>query len=97
MDADLALLAGDALYALGLDGWPSAATWAVAELCDLISLRQAQAEGRGDERRRSGDSVRSGSWTGVAPSRLHPRWWCGANRAARHHVGTSLREASESV
>jgi hypothetical protein len=50
MDDDLRLLAGDALYALGL---ARLAEWgdlaAVAELSDLISSSaQAQAEGRGD-------------------------------------------------
>ena len=51
MDPDLRLLAGDALYALGLarlaEGGDLAA---VAELSDLISRSaQAQAEGRGAE------------------------------------------------
>ena len=48
MDADLRLLAGDALYALGLSRWPTRGDLeAVAELSDLISLTaRAQAEGR---------------------------------------------------
>ena len=48
MDADLRLLAGDALYALGLARLASAgALDAVAELADLISLcSRAEAEGR---------------------------------------------------
>jgi hypothetical protein len=50
MDPDLRLLAGDALYALGLDRLAAAGDLdAVAELSDLISLcSQAQAEGRED-------------------------------------------------
>jgi hypothetical protein len=48
MDADLRLLAGDALYALGLSRLAEKGDLdAVAELSDLISLTaQAQAEGR---------------------------------------------------
>jgi hypothetical protein len=48
MDADLRLLAGDALYALGLERLARAGDLeAVAELSDLISLSsQAEAEGR---------------------------------------------------
>src|SRR4051812_8700046 len=48
MDADLRLLAGDTLYALGLDRLARGGdVEAVAELGDLISLcAQAQAEGR---------------------------------------------------
>src|SRR4051794_5285000 len=48
MDADLRLLAGDTLYALGLDRLARAGdVEAVAELGDLISLcAQVQAEGR---------------------------------------------------
>ena len=48
MDADLRLLAGDALYALGLSRLADKGDLeAVAELSDLISLTaQAQAEGR---------------------------------------------------
>ena len=48
MDADLRLLAGDALYALGLSRLADRGDLeAVAELSDLISLTaQAQAEGR---------------------------------------------------
>ena len=47
MDADLRLLAGDALYALGLSRLAEKGDLdAVAELSDLISLTaQAQAEG----------------------------------------------------
>jgi hypothetical protein len=48
MDPDLRLLAGDALYALGLARLAEAGDLpAVAELADLISLcAQAEAEGR---------------------------------------------------
>jgi hypothetical protein len=51
MDEDLRLLAGDALYALGLARLAERDDLAaVAELSDLISRSaQAQAEGRGDE------------------------------------------------
>ncbi len=51
MDADLRLLAGDALYALGLERLAQAGDLeAVAELADLISLcAQAEAEGRHDD------------------------------------------------
>jgi hypothetical protein len=51
MDADLRLLAGDALYALGLARLAAAEDVdAVAELADLISLSAAaHAEGRGDD------------------------------------------------
>jgi hypothetical protein len=50
MDDDLRLLAGDALYALGLARLAAAGdVAAVAELSDLISLSaQAQASGRAD-------------------------------------------------
>lgn len=50
MDDDLRLLAGDALYALGLERLAqSGDLHAVAELADLISLcAQAEAEGRPD-------------------------------------------------
>ena len=50
MDADLRLLAGDALYALGLERLAEAGDLpAVAELADLISqCAQAEAEGRGE-------------------------------------------------
>ena len=50
MDDDLRLLAGDALYALGLARLAQAGDLAaVAELSDLISRSaQAHAEGRGD-------------------------------------------------
>jgi hypothetical protein len=50
MDADLRLLAGDSLYALGLALLAEAGDLeAVAELADLISLcARAQAEGRGE-------------------------------------------------
>jgi hypothetical protein len=50
MDADLRLLAGDSLYALGLERLAERGDLAaVAELADLISLSaQAQAEGRAD-------------------------------------------------
>ena len=51
MDADLQLLAGDALYALGLSRLAEAGDLeAVTELSDLISRSaQAHSEGRGDE------------------------------------------------
>jgi hypothetical protein len=51
MDPDLRLLAGDSLYALGLERLAENGDLAaVAELADLISLcAQAQAEGRADE------------------------------------------------
>ena len=51
MDADLRLLAGDALYALGLARLAESGDLpAVAELSDLISRSaQAHAEGRGGE------------------------------------------------
>jgi hypothetical protein len=50
MDADLRLLAGDTLYALGLARLAQSGDLpAVAELSDLISRSaQAQAEGRGE-------------------------------------------------
>ncbi len=50
MDHDLRLLAGDALYALGLERLAQAGDLdAVAELSDLISLSsQAEAEGRSE-------------------------------------------------
>jgi hypothetical protein len=51
MDPDMRLLAGDALYALGLARLTERGDLpAVAELSDLISRSaQAHAEGRGDE------------------------------------------------
>jgi hypothetical protein len=51
MDEDLRLLAGDALYALGLSRLAQAGDLeAVAELADLISASaQAHAEGRPDD------------------------------------------------
>jgi hypothetical protein len=51
MDPDLRLLAGDALYALGLERLAERGDLAaVAELADLISLSaQAEAEGRAAE------------------------------------------------
>jgi hypothetical protein len=51
MDHDLRLLAGDALYALGLDRLAQAGDLAaVAELADLISAcAQAEAEGRSED------------------------------------------------
>jgi hypothetical protein len=51
MDPDLRLLAGDALYALGLARLAESGDLpAVAELADLISRSaRAQAEGRGEE------------------------------------------------
>ncbi len=54
MDEDLRLLAGDALYALGLSRLAAAGDLeAVAELADLISSSaQAHAEGRPDDAER---------------------------------------------
>jgi hypothetical protein len=51
MDRDLRLLAGDALYALGLERLAQAGDLAaVAELADLISAcAQAEAEGRTED------------------------------------------------
>ena len=51
MDEDLRLLAGDALYALGLAQLAKTGDIpAVAQLADLITMSaQAHAEGRGDE------------------------------------------------
>jgi hypothetical protein len=51
MDADLRLLAGDALYALGLSRLTELGDLAaVAELADLISLTaRAQVDGRGQD------------------------------------------------
>jgi hypothetical protein len=51
MDGDLSLLAGDSLYALGLERLAAAGNLpAVAALADLISAcAQAQAEGRPDD------------------------------------------------
>jgi hypothetical protein len=59
MDPDLRLLAGDALYALGLERLAEAGDLAaVAELADLISAcAQAQAEGRADETRALWDAT----------------------------------------
>ena len=68
MDDDLRLLAGDALYALGLARLAQTGDLAaVAELSDLISLSaQAHAEGRGDERGGALGRVGSGSSGGRA-------------------------------
>lgn len=51
MDEDLRLLAGDSLFALGLDRLARAGDLdALAELCDLISRSaRAELEGRGDD------------------------------------------------
>ena len=51
MDDDLRLLAGDALFALGLDRLAQAGDLgALAELCDLISRSaRAELEGRGEQ------------------------------------------------
>ena len=58
MDPDLQLLAGDALYALGLSRLAESGDLeAVAELSDLISSSaQAHAEARGDEAEAHWDS-----------------------------------------
>ena len=63
MDPDLRLLAGDALYALGLARLAESGDLpAVAELSDLISRSaQAHAEGRGEARERSG-TLRQALW-----------------------------------
>jgi hypothetical protein len=67
MDPDLRLLAGDALYALGLSRLAEAGDLeAVAELSDLISgSAQAQAAGRPEDAealwRASSDRLRPGS------------------------------------
>lgn len=61
MDADLRLLAGDALYALGLARLAAAGDLtAVAALADLISASaQAQAEGRPEDAEALWDSIGS--------------------------------------
>lgn len=58
LDPDLALLAGDALYALGLERLAAAGDLpAVAELSDLISATaQAQAEGDSERAERLWDA-----------------------------------------
>ena len=58
MDADLRLLAGDSLYALGLARLAEAGDLpAVAELADLISAcAQAQSEGRREDARKLWDA-----------------------------------------
>jgi hypothetical protein len=82
MDADLRLLAGDALYALGLERLAQAGDVdAVGELSDLISLcAQAQAEGRRElieplwlaaERRLAGDGPGARSEVGAELAREH--------------------------
>jgi hypothetical protein len=67
MDADLCLLAGDALYALGLARLAERGDLpAVAELSDLISRSaEAHAEGRGDEAEALWDAS-AGALTGGA-------------------------------
>ena len=74
MDADLRLLAGDALYALGLSRLAQRGDLeAVAELSDLISLT-AQAQGEGDPERAerlweaSSELLARGSGTGARAS-----------------------------
>lgn len=61
MDADLRLLAGDALYALGLERLAASGDLeAVAELADLISgTAQAQAEGRAADAEALWESIAS--------------------------------------
>jgi hypothetical protein len=63
MDSDMRLLAGDALYALGLARLADAGDLdAVAVLSDLISATaQAQAEGRADDADRLWEAVH-GAW-----------------------------------
>ena len=75
MDPDLRLLAGDALYALGLDRLARAGDLdAVAELADLISLcAQSHAEGR--------DELPERLWRASAAA-LSPERGTGARAAA---------------
>jgi hypothetical protein len=76
MDDDLRLLAGDALYALGLERLSARGdVEAVAELADLISLSaQAHAEGRPNDAERL--------WRASAEA-LSPSGGPGARAAAR--------------
>ena len=79
MDEDLRLLAGDALYALGLSHLARAGDLeAVAELADLISLgAQAQAEGHPD--------LAEALWEASAHA-LSRRGGPGARRTARDRL-----------
>lgn len=64
-DADLALLAGDRLYALGLDALADAGDLpAIAELADLIAL-SAQAHAAGDP------DLAEALWTGAVHAIAH--------------------------
>ena len=67
MDADLRLLAGDALYALGLERLAEAGeVGAVAELAELITgCARAHAEGR--------PADADGLWSTAADRLAHPR------------------------
>jgi hypothetical protein len=70
MDSDLRLLAGDALYALGLERLAQAGDLpAVAELSDLISLcARAAAEGRDED----ADELWTGTVRRLAQQHAHP-------------------------
>jgi hypothetical protein len=83
MDEDLRLLAGDALYALGLSRLADAGDLdAVAELSDLISLTaRAQAEGRPE--------VAEELWLESARV-LSPQGGRGARAAARDRLPFAL-------
>ena len=69
MDDDLRLLAGDALYALGLSRLADSGDLAaVAELADLISLTaRAQAEGRPEDAEAALAGHRAGPRAGRRP------------------------------
>jgi len=79
MDPDLRLLAGDALYALGLERLTAVGDLpAVAELADLISLSaQAQADGMGE--------LAEALWDASARA-LSPAGGVGARRLARDRL-----------
>jgi hypothetical protein len=81
MDDDLRLLAGDALYALGLQRLADEGDLAaVAELADLISLcAQAQAEGRPELCDRLWDA----SLSALSPERGHGAAELAAEELAR--------------
>ena len=81
---------GDALYALGLARLAESGDLpAVAELSDLISRSaQAHAEGRGAAAEALWDAS-ADLWRQARDRLLRPLVR-GADRAARHHVGTSL-------
>jgi hypothetical protein len=79
MDDDLRLLAGDSLYALGLERLAAAGDLeAVAELSDLISLSaRAQAEGEA--------GLAEALWEGSARA-LSPAGGAGARQVARDNL-----------